>query len=370
MTRFAFAPLLILLGLASFFPATVRSEGFQRALPGFAYEFPRDHGSHPDFQTEWWYFTGNLETESGRPFGYELTIFRTGLIPPGDPRAGASPLVPSNVFLGHFAISDITNEAHENWEAVGREGLGQAHGATDRLDVRVGDLAVRMEPDETILLTAEVEGAALDFRLSPAKPFVIHGENGVHQKASDPGQASHYITYTRLNTEGTLTWRGEDYAVRGLSWFDHEFGSDQLSGEEVGWDWFALQLANGEDLMVYGLRRADGTFNPQSIGTLVGPGGEKTLLPKSAYDIRPTGTWTSPHTGAVYPMGWEIEVPQFDGALRVLPRFEDQEMLTEQSTGTNYWEGAVTVEGTWRGAPATGKGYVELVGYDKVFDRL
>jgi len=366
MTKIA---LIFLVFLASLVAAE-SANSFRRALPGYEFSFPRDHGSHPDFRTEWWYFTGNVKAEDGREFGYELTIFRNAMAAPGQQAAIHSPLLAGQVYLGHFAISDIAAKKHQSWERIGREGFGQASASTEKLDVRLGNWQVVMQENGSILVKAAEGGHALDLSLAPAKPFVMHGKGGVHQKSEKAGQASHYISFTRLNTTGTITLGGEALAVTGLSWMDQEFGSDQLGGEEVGWDWFALQLDNGEDLMVYQLRRADGSVNRFSSGSLVDAVGNKTELPGESYTIRATGEWISPHSKAKYPMGWVISIPGKEGELIVTPRFEDQEMLTTRYTGTVYWEGAISVSGTWRGKPIGGKGFVELVGYAGKMDRL
>lgn len=362
-------PLLLLLAIL-LFPAAASAEGFRRALPGYDFSFPRDHGSHPDFRTEWWYFTGNLADGDGRRFGFKLTFFRSALAPPGEGLEGRTPLAANQLFLGHFAISDFESRRHRTWERLGRAGFGQAEAAEDRLHVRLGEWMLEMDDDGRMTLRALAEGGGIDLRLTPAKPFVIHGRDGVHQKAAEEGQASHYISFTRLATEGILHWDGGDYEVTGLSWMDHEFGSDQLGREEIGWDWFALQLETGEDLMVYHLRRRDGTPNPHSLGSLVDPEGRREELGHGTYTIEHTGTWTSPISGGTYPMGWTISLPSHEGELTVTPVFKEQEMDTTRYTGAYYWEGAVAVSGTWRGREVSGRGYVELVGYAGEFDLL
>lgn len=341
---------------------------YRPALPGYTFSFPRDHGSHPEFRTEWWYYTGNLRTAAVREFGFELTFFRQRFLPPGDPYAAQAPLVADQVYLAHFAISDVQNRRHQCWERVGRGGFDQGSASTTTLAVRMQDwhalLISNADSSETMRIAAQAPGgAALDLTLTPQKPRVIHGKNGVHQKADDPGQASHYISFTRLETSGTLHLAGETFAVTGQSWMDHEFGSDQMGGETVGWDWFALQLDTGDDLMLYQLRRKDGSYNPHSAGTHVPPDGAAIPLPTNAYQIRNRSTWVSPVTGGRYPMGWMILLPAQQAELTIEPKFESQEMLTQRSAGTTYWEGAVRISGTWRGRPVRGAGYVELVGY-------
>ncbi|MDX2175176.1 MAG: lipocalin-like domain-containing protein [Candidatus Sumerlaeia bacterium] len=355
----------VLLSLAAALPA----EGFRPARPGFAFEFPRDHGSHPEFKTEWWYFTGNVEAENGDPFGYQLTFFRNRLEPLGGLET-ASPLAASELFVGHAGISDGRGKRHGSAERVGRAGLGQASASTETLDVRMSDWKCVLLEDGSIAVAASGEFGALDLRLTPEKPPVIHGEDGVHQKAADPRQASHYVSFTRLRTEGTLTWQGAERRVAGTSWMDHEFFSELLDGGDTGWDWFALQLDDDTELMVYRLKRRDGSYNPNATGTLVLADRSTVPLAKGGYTIEPTGSWTSPHTGATYPMGWRIEVPERGIDLAVEALFEDQEMLKQRTTGTAYWEGAVRVTGTSGGRAVAGVGYVEMVGYASPFTLL
>ena len=364
-------PLLILVLLAAPLAAQTHRDGYRLALPGYEYQFPRDHGAHPEFQTEWWYYTGNVTADDGRELGYELTVFRTRLAPADDPRA-ESPLFPAQIHAAHLAISDITGRRHDSWEALGREALGQARSSSERLDVAVRDWSIEMVDDETeaMRLRAAAGEAALDLLLVPAKPRVIHGENGAHAKGPAHGQASHYTSFTRLDTTGTITWEGTMRDVRGLSWMDHEFGSGWLAGEDAGWDWFALQLDSGDDLMVYDIRRHDGSVSPLSTGTHVGPDGTAAPLPKSDVEITALSMWKSPDSGATYPVSWNIRIPREHAELRVEARFPEQEMITRGSTGTVYWEGAVRISGTWHGEPTNGVGYVELVGYAEPFSRL
>jgi predicted secreted hydrolase len=349
----------------------VPAEGdYRRALPGYEFQFPRDHGSHPDFRTEWWYFTGNVATDSGRRFGYKLTFFRSALVPPGGGVEHLSTLASNQLYVAHFAISDFESRGHMVWERLGRPGLGQAGASTERLEVFNGDWRLEMDDEGAMTLRAPEGDFGIDLRLVPAKPFVIHGVDGAHQKTPEAGEASHYISHTRLTTTGTIRWQGVDHAITGLSWKDQEFGSSQLGEENIGWDWFAIQLDSGDDIMVFHLRRRDGTINPFRTGGWVLPDGTLVPLPGDAYTIRHTATWKSAKSGAVYPMGWEITFPSHDGMLVVTPVFEDQEMDTTRYTNTYYWEGAVTINGTWQGRPVSGRGYVELVGYAGDFNLL
>ena len=341
----------------------MHAEGFRRALPGYTFSFPRDHGSHPDFRTEWWYFTGNLSDGEGHRFGFEYTVFRSALAAPKPGAPTGSPLAAEQIYLAHFAISDLGGQRHGCWEAAGRAGFDLAHAAVDGMDLRVGEWTMRMGEGERIALHTSVADAGIDLQLVPAKPLVVHGMDGVHQKAGNAGQASHYYSYTRLDTSGSLRWEGRDYRVEGVAWMDHEFGSDQLASDQVGWDWFALQLDTGEELMLYQMRRKDGSYSDQSAGSLIGVQGGAVTVPGESYKISATGSWRSPVSGATYPMGWRVTIPGQQGELTVSPVFSAQEMTTDRFTGTVYWEGAVTVAGEWKGAAVGGRGYVELVGY-------
>ncbi len=345
----------------------VPAQEFKKALPGYQFEFPRDHGSHPEFRTEWWYYTGNLQTKNGREFGFMMTIFRNATAPP---ETAASPLLANQFYLGHFAISNIQEDLHKSWEKIGRKGLGQASASVETLDVSLGDWSMKLNENDSMEITAVADGYSIALTMDPEKPFVIHGKNGAHQKANDPGQASHYISFTRLSTNGSVEWDGVKYEVSGLSWMDHEFGSNWLAEDEVGWDWFALQLENGEELMLYGLRLKDGSFHEMSSGSIIDAEGKLEELSRNEYTITSNSEWKSSHSDAVYPMGWRIEIPGKNIELEVDPKMLDQEMKTTRYTGTVYWEGAVKVSGRQNGKPVSGSGYVELVGYDKAFGFL
>jgi predicted secreted hydrolase len=344
--------------------------GYPAARAGYVYSFPRDHGSHPDYRTEWWYFTGNVAVDDGRRFGFKLTFFRHRVAAPGaaggDGGGGGearSPLLAEQVHIAHFAVSDIAVKKLHSAERIGREGFAQARASTTTLDVANHGFRGALGADGVIRLVAGAGDFAIDLALAPVKPAVIHGRDGVHQKADQPDQTSHYLSFTRLEAAGTLTVNGAVHQVRGLAWMDHEWGSARLGMIENGWDWFGLQLDGGEELMVYQLRRADGTANPTYRGSLVARDGSVTELGPADYRIEATGAWTSKASGGRYPMGFRIDFPGIPGSLEVTPAFADQEMRMGRTTGVVYWEGAVVAGGTWRDAPAAGRGYTELVGY-------
>jgi predicted secreted hydrolase len=345
------------------------------ALPGYQFRFPRDHAAHPAFKTEWWYYTGHLEAEKGHSFGFELTFFRFGVRPPGT--GGKSAWTLRNLYAAHFAVTDETARRFVFAERLSRGALGMAGASSDRYRVWVDDWntelylfnssndrgvsAANRRPGrhrETHRLRAAGSGYDLDLSLRSAKPPAIHGMDGVLQKASGLGRASHYYSLTRLLGEGTLTTPGGRYLVRAATWMDHEFGSNQLDPGQVGWDWFSLQLDDGRELMLYQLRRQDGTIEPLSSGTLVERDGRTRHLRRADFRVRPLTHWRSPRTGGVYPARWRIAVPSAGVDFTVTPTVPDQELVTTASTGINYWEGSVRVSGT-----TSGRGYVELTGY-------
>lgn len=353
-------PLLALLCLLSV--GLAHGGDYAHARAGYRYEFPRDHGSHPDFRTEWWYFTGNVADAKGERFGFKLTFFRNRMAPPGADTP-ASPLAATQVYLSHFAVTAIDRGAHANFERIGRAALGQGHASETDFDVACQEWHARRLADDTFVLSARDGDTAIELSLAPQRPFTIHGRDGVHVKAAVESQASHYISFTRMETSGTIVWNGIPHAVRGSGWMDHEFGSDQLATTESGWDWFGLQLDNGDDLMVYQLRTPEGTAKPDFHGTIVRADGSTAPLLSGSYTIEATRRWRSPHTGGDYPIAWRIAIPSEAITLEVEATVADQEMRNPRSTGFAYWEGAVTVRGTKNGAAIAGRGYAELVGY-------
>jgi predicted secreted hydrolase len=336
---------------------------FRRALPGYTFSFPRDHYSHDEFRTEWWYYTGHLQTGDGREYGYQVTFFRSGL---AEARANPSRWAAKNLYLAHFAISDFSRRTFRYFERINRAGLGQAGAGQKEFRVWVGDWEVA-GTGSTQRLKAKDGGFGVDLALVSLKPPVIHGADGVSQKGEGRGHASHYYSLTRLKTEGALTIHGQVAPVSGLSWMDHEFGSTQLAPDQVGWDWFSLQLEDGTELMLYLIRKADGRPDPYSAGTWVGADGRPLRLGLSDFSVDVLDRWKSPRGKAVYPMKWRLRVPRLGLELTVTPAFPDQELDTAKSTRVIYWEGAVSAEGTIHGRPATARGYVEMTGYAEPF---
>ncbi len=352
-----FASFLFFIAMASPVHA---SQEFRLALPGWEFAFPRDHAAHPDFKTEWWYYTGHLTSDREELFSYQLTFFRVGVRQP-DPQVRSAWAL-HTLYFAHLALTDIQGRTFTFHEKVGRGALGMSGAATDRYRVWIDDW--QAELDGTVHhLKAAAGNVALDLRLTPEKPPVIHGQEGVSQKAAGQGFASHYYSLTRLAAQGRLTWRGRTYQVQGMSWMDHEFSSSQLAPYQTGWDWFSLQLDDGHDLMLYVLRHQDGSADPFSSGTLVDPQGQARHLKLTDFTIQIVDTWKSPTTNAAYPAAWKISLPQEGCELELRPTIPNQELVTTKSTQVTYWEGSVQVSGTRRGQPVSGRGYVELTGY-------
>ncbi len=355
-----------LLGISTVFaePSNVGLHEFAPARPGYVYVFPQDHGSHEQFQTEWWYFTGHLSSTNGRRFGYELTFFRRGIDSP-DAWSNPSAWAMRHLYFAHFALTDEANDQFRFTEKLSRAGIKKAGAEADRLNVWIDRWSVKtVTPDHRQFhLQAQAEDFSIDLTLESSKLPVTHGTDGVSRKGQHPDDTSHYYSLTRLQTAGSVEVQGTPLAVNGVSWMDHEFGSADLSEGLVGWDWLSLQLENEYDIMAYGLRRADGTFDPASSGTLVRPNGSSTSLSLEEIIVSVHGHWTSPVSGARYPNQWTLSIPSEKVELNISPRMANQELVTRRSTGVTYWEGAVDVTGIWKGENIHGQGYVELTGY-------
>jgi predicted secreted hydrolase len=340
---------------------SVAADGFARALAPRAFSFPADHGPHPEFRNEWWYYTGNVATGSGRRFGYQLTFFRIALAPGGPARGSAWRA--SELWMAHLAVSDIGGRRFVASSRLARAALDLAGAQASPLRVWLEDWSAHGDaagtPGPRMRLSAAERGTGIDLVLEPTKPPVLQGERGLSVKGPEPGQASYYYSLTRLVTRGTITVDGARHDVSGTSWMDREWSTSALGEDQIGWDWFAVQLDDGRDLMVYRLRRADGTVDPASAGTVVARDGSSRSLAADDVQIETLAWWSSPRDGARYPARWRVTVPREDMVLEVEPRLDDQEWTAP----VRYWEGAVSVRGRAAGQPVSGDGYVELVGY-------
>jgi len=358
-----FLPLLGAMGLlfyGSLFLADAHD--WRQAIGPWQWVFPRDHGSHPEFRTEWWYFTGNLTDPSKKRFGYQLTFFRQGVI--FEVNNPSHPWAIRDVYLAHFTLTDITAGQFWYTDRASRKGPGLAGASEEGTDIWLLDWMAKMKGNR-IKIEARHQGMELSLVLIPKKPLVFHGQNGLSQKGPMEGQASYYFSYTDLEAKGLVKTPLFQTSIRvnGISWFDHEFGSNQLTPNQVGWDWFSLHLSDGEDLMVYFLRRKDGTVEPSSSGTLVTRSGDSVHLKFPDINVEVVDYWKSPKSGGRYPSRWRMKVPSARIEMEISSLVPSQELLTEGSTGVIYWEGAVAGKGTSAGKPITCEGYVELTGY-------
>jgi predicted secreted hydrolase len=334
-------------------------QGYARALEPREFRFPADHGPHPEFRTEWWYYTGNLETAEGRRFGFQLTFFRSALAPEMPARESA--WATRQAWLAHFTLTDVQSGTFRSFERWSRGALGLAGAQEEPFRVSLKDWkaeAVSGQAPPTHLAASE-DGVGIDLVLQQGKPPVLQGEQGLSRKSAEPGNASYYYSLTRMPASGTVRLGNERFAVTGLAWMDREWSTSSLGKDQVGWDWFSLQLSDGWDVMLYRLRKKDGTAGPASSGTLIGPSGETRSLSLADFAIEDAGEWRSPRSGARYPERWRLRIPSEDLDLEVRPLLADQEL----DVSFRYWEGAVGLEGTHRGRPVQGRGYVELTGY-------
>jgi predicted secreted hydrolase len=336
--------------------------GFARATAPRRLAFPADLGPHPEFRTEWWYYTGNLETAARRHFGFQLTFFRTALAPPAPGVAArASAWAASQLYLAHFALTDTAGRRFHAWSRLGREALGLAGARATPFRVWLEDWSAASEAPEglPVRLRAAEGDVAIDLVLASDKPIVQQGDHGLSRKGPEPGNASYYYSLSRMSARGTVRAGGEPLPVSGLAWMDREWSTSALGPDLVGWDWLALQLDDGRDLMVYRLRRRDGTADARSSGTLIAVDGATRPLAAGDVILDALDHWTSPRSRVRYPSRWRLAIPGAALSLEITPRLADQELIV----GTRYWEGAVRVQGTAAGRAIAGRGYVELVGY-------
>lgn len=335
------------------------TEGFARALRPRPFVFPEDAGPHPAYQTEWWYYTGNLDGDDRGHYGYQLTVFRRALTPHAQKRP--SSWGASQVYFAHFALTDVRRGAFvsdERWSrgAAGLAGArSAARGGGAAFDAWVESWSMRAEGDGAHL-RADTPEASIDLVVTPEREVVAQGDHGLSHKSVDPANASYYYSIPRLRTTGTVTSAGRVVSVSGQSWLDREWSTSALSKDEVGWDWFALQLSDGRDIMLYHMRRRDGTLDPNSSGSVMTANGVKPLrLADVQVDV--TSTWRSPHSKTAYPSSWRVRIPSEGLDLRVEPWAADQEL----QGAFRYWEGAVKI--TAADGRVNGNGYVELTGY-------
>ena len=368
--------LAVFCSLLLFLPSSLFAQSpYSLALPGYHYSFPRDHFSHPGFQTEWWYYTGNIQSADGRRFGFELTFFRQAV----SREPASNPWDIRDVYLAHLALSDLSGGRFYHTERTNRAGPGLAGADESASRIWNGNWQIVWKGSDQ-QLQAIAANFELHFTLHSEKPPVIHGENGVSQKAAGPGQASHYYSLTRLDTNGTILLDGKSFRVSGLAWMDHEFFTHQLTAEQAGWDWLSLQLDDRTELMLFHIRRKDGSIDPFSAGTYIDAQGRATPLRHGDFILEPQAeTWHSPVSGATYPIRWRIAIPKLGIQLEVTTQLAQQEIAPQRVDSSSasrssivptYWEGAITLAGSRTNtatasppAPLHGVGYLEMTGY-------
>lgn len=354
------ALLLPIAGILLYVACSDENPSFEYAAPGRGVKLPADHAAHPSYKNEWWYYTGHLRSKDGRRFGFQLTWFRVGLT---KEQQEGSKFKASTFYFAHFTVTDKDKGVFLHAEKSSRGGEYDDAGADSRvLRTWIGDW--RLEGlGEMFYMSGRTDSMAISLIATAKKPAVLQGENGYSRKGDDLNNASIYYSMTRLGVVGVLMIDGAPLEVEGEAWMDHEFGTSQLGKDQIGWDWFSLQLANNEELMLYGLRRPDGSYDPNATGAYIRADGTRTALSHKDYTIEVLDRWTSPTSKGTYPAKWRITVPSIGFVGTVTPYVADQELRTENATRITYWEGAAKVEATMNGAPVAGEGYVELTGY-------
>jgi predicted secreted hydrolase len=353
--------------LAAILLVTNANPQYRTALPGYRYEFPRDHFDHPNFQTEWWYYTGNVKTEDGHRFGFELTFFRRGTARDAG-KTNAWDV--RDIYLAHLALSDLDGGQFFHDERTNRAGPGIAGISQNDRRIWNGNWQIAWQ-GEAQKLQAIDERFELHLSMQSSKPPVIHGMNGISQKAQGPGRASHYVSLTRMITDGEIKMLGRQFQVSGTGWMDHEFFTNQLEPNQIGWDWMSIQLEDNTELMLFRIRRRDGSIDPYSSGTFVDANGVASQLLQSDFTLEPAGdVWTSPATLARYPVQWKISVAKLNLELHTVTSQPSQELTAVSKIAPSYWEGAIALAGHKGVATVRGVGYLEMTGYDHPVEAL
>jgi predicted secreted hydrolase len=338
------------------FPA-LTPEGWRLAEPGYQFHFPQDHGPHPDYRTEWWYLTGNLQTADGREFGYELTFFRYGYRSPTQRTPVKSRFVVDDVKFAHFTVTDVRAKSFHVAERTSRGAYGDAGFLSGSRLAWIGDW--ELDLGQGFAAKAENNGFAIDLDLDPERSPVLEGENGYSRKASSGDHASEYYSITRMRTHGSVVIDGQKFQVTGLSWFDREWSTSQLAANQVGWNWFGIQMDDGSDLMLYQIRMRDGGIDPCSSGKWIDRDGHAVDIANGEFVLQPTRFWTTADKRATYPIGWHLKIEKLGFDAEINTPVENQEL----NVGVRYWEGCVRIKGTRNQQSVTGKGYLELTGF-------
>lgn len=338
---------------------SAENELFAKVLKPRVFIFPQDHGPHPTYRIEWWYFTGNLQTDIRRKFGYELTFFRFALTP--EQNMTPSKWRANQMYMAHFALTDVDNKKFYTDERFSRAGNGLAGATTEKYHVWLYDWKAEAINDShsSIALYAKSDAFSIALQLDSEKEIALQGVDGFSRKSQKAGNASYYYSYTRMATTGHIQIKQQTFPITGSSWMDREWTSAALSAQQIGWDWFALQLSDHSELMFYRFRRKDGKQDNNNAGALFYADNAKTRLAFSDVDIQVLDYWKSPHSNIRYPSQWHLSIPGQGLELDISPLINDQELNVRY----RYWEGAVHITGKKNGQAISGQGYVELTGY-------
>ncbi|MBW6472705.1 MAG: hypothetical protein K0B14_06230 [Anaerolineaceae bacterium] len=331
---------------------------YKKAIDRMDFVFPEDHAAHPEYLTEWWYYTGNLLTDDGRHFGYQLTFFRRAI---SDQFNDSSPSnwASNQIYLAHFAVTDTASNQHYVFDQISRGSAGLAGTSVDPLfSIWLKDWGIVQLSDNVFQMNAGFDNIEINFILTDLKGIIFHGDDGLSQKGSEIGNASYYFSQTRMETVGTIRISDEEFDVNGFSWMDHEFGTSTLGSNQIGWDWFSIQLDNQTEIMLFQIRQDDGSISEFSSGTIIFEDGRTENLVVNDFRIDVLDTWQTSDQIS-YPNKWEINIEQINLKMEITPLMNDQEMILF----FRYWEGAVRINGTLNGEEITGYGYVELTGY-------
>lgn len=334
-------------------PAASPPPDYPVVVPGVPLRFPRDHGAHSAFRTEWWYLTGWLEGAGERPVGFQITFFRSR--PATDP-ANPSAFAPRQILFAHAALSDPARGKLVHDQRIARQGFGIAAAREDDTGIRLLNWRLERRADGTFHAIVPARDFSLDLRFAPTQPIMLNGDKGYSRKGARPEEASYYYSMPHLTVSGTITRGGKPVPVRGRAWLDREWSSSPLPPEAVGWDWTGINFDDGASLMAFQVRTRDGRALHAG-GTYRAPDGKQVAL--GAADVRflPRRHWRSPETGASYPVAADFEIRLPGGARRIAltPLFDAQELDGRSAGMPVYWEGLVTTPG--------GRGYLELTGY-------
>ncbi len=347
--------LLLLVAGAAAAADTPLLPDYPAGTPGATMQFPHDHGAHPDFRNEWWYITGWLNGDDGKPLGFQITFIRTR---PSVDQKNPSAFAVKQVLFAHAALSDpsVGHLLHD--QRAARAGLGLAEASTSDTDVVLDDWRVKRDAGGVFHAKAGGTEFMLDLNFQPTKEVLLEGENGYSRKGPRPEQASHYYSIPHLVVTGTVQRGGRAVTVKGTAWLDREWSSSYLDANAVGWDWVGFNLDDGGALMAFQIRKADGSALWAG-GTLRDASGAVTTFAPSDVSFSTERKWTSSRTGAAYPVErvLKVKLPSGEREWRVKPLFDDQELDSRAAGGPVYWEGAASVDG--------GRGYLELTGYFK-----